>query len=103
MLQKDKKERSQLEFVSIESLMPKDHILRKIDGAIDFTDFPMPHFYYGSDKVLYAEAEYFAKAYEKYGAEYEMHIGEGMFHCYPMMPFFPEAKAAYNEIIDILK
>ena len=37
MLQKDKKERSQLEFVSIESLMPKDHILRKIDSAIDFT------------------------------------------------------------------
>ena len=37
MLQKDKKERNQLEFVSIESLMPKDHILRKIDSAIDFT------------------------------------------------------------------
>lgn len=69
----------------------------------DFTDFPMTHFYYGSDEVLYAEAEYFAKAYEKYGAEYKMHIGEGMFHCYPMMPYFPEAKAAYNEIIDILK
>ncbi len=37
MLQKDKKERNQLEFVSIETLMPKDHILRKIDSAIDFT------------------------------------------------------------------
>ena len=37
MLQKDKKERNQLEFVSIETLMTKDHILRKIDSAIDFT------------------------------------------------------------------
>lgn len=37
MLQKDKKERNQLEFVSIETLMPKDHVLRKIDSAIDFT------------------------------------------------------------------
>jgi transposase len=37
MLQKVKKERNQLEFVSIEALVPKDHILRKIDEAVDFT------------------------------------------------------------------
>ena len=69
----------------------------------NFTNFPMAHFYYGNDEVLYAEAEYFAKAYEKYGAEYKMHVGEGMFHYYPMMLYFSEAKTAYNEIIDILK
>ena len=37
MLQKNKKERDQLEFVSIEELVPQDHLLRKIDSAIDFT------------------------------------------------------------------
>lgn len=37
MLQKNKKERTQLEFVSLEELVPKDHLLRKIDAAIDFT------------------------------------------------------------------
>ena len=37
MLQKNKKERDQLEFVSIEELVPKEHLLRKIDSAIDFT------------------------------------------------------------------
>lgn len=36
MLQKDKKERNQLEFISIEALVPKDHLLRKIDAAVDF-------------------------------------------------------------------
>ena len=36
MLQKDKKERNQLEFVSIEELVPKEHLLRKIDAAVDF-------------------------------------------------------------------
>lgn len=69
----------------------------------NFSNFPMTHFYYGSDEVLYAEAEYFAEAFKKYGARYEMHVGEGMFHCYPMMPYFPEAKEAYNEIVEILR
>ena len=36
MLQKEKKERNQLEFVSIEELVPEDHLLRKIDAAVDF-------------------------------------------------------------------
>jgi len=36
MLQKERKEREQLEFVSIETLVPKDHLLRKIDAAVDF-------------------------------------------------------------------
>ena len=36
MLQKERKERDQLEFVSIEALVPKDHLLRKIDSAVDF-------------------------------------------------------------------
>ena len=36
MLQKDKKEREQVEIVSIDALVPKDHLLRKIDAAVDF-------------------------------------------------------------------
>lgn len=36
MLKKDRKERDQLEFVSIDALVPKDHLLRKIDAAVDF-------------------------------------------------------------------
>ena len=37
MLQKEKEERNQYEIVSIEDLVPKEHLLRKIDEAVDFT------------------------------------------------------------------
>lgn len=68
----------------------------------DFTDMPEIHFYYGTDEVLYAEADYFEKACRKYNVTYHMHIGKGMCHCYPMIPFIPEAKRALSEIIQIL-
>ena len=37
MLQKEKQERNQLEFICIDGLVPKEHLLRKIDSAVDFT------------------------------------------------------------------
>ena len=42
MLKKNKKERNQLEFVSIEALVPKEHLLRKIDAAVDFNKIFFP-------------------------------------------------------------
>ena len=36
MLVKNTENRGQLEFVSLESMVPQDHLLRKIDAAIDF-------------------------------------------------------------------
>lgn len=78
-----------------------DYMISGILG--DFTNFPMTHFYYGGDEVLYAEAPYFAKAYEKYNVPYEMHVGKGMCHCYPVFSFYPEGRRAQEEIIQILK
>ena len=37
MLMKEKSERNTLEMVSVETLVPQDHLLRKIDSAVDFT------------------------------------------------------------------
>jgi len=37
MLSKDKKERSQVEFFSIEDFVPENHLLRNIEKAVDFT------------------------------------------------------------------
>lgn len=68
----------------------------------DFTGAPMTHFYYGGDEVLAACAKPFAAAYEKAGAKYTMHIEPGMCHCYPMLPYFPEGKKSYEEIIGLL-
>ncbi|MCD8197680.1 MAG: alpha/beta hydrolase [Lachnospiraceae bacterium] len=78
-----------------------DYMLSGICG--DFTNFPMTHFYYGSHEVLYAEAPYFAKAFEKYGAPCAFHIGQGLCHCYPSFDFYPEGKQAQEEIIGLLK
>ena len=36
MLEKKTKDMSQLEMVSIEEFVPKDHLLRKISNAVDF-------------------------------------------------------------------
>ena len=36
MLVKNAENREQLEFVSLENMVPQDHLLRKIDTAIDF-------------------------------------------------------------------
>ena len=77
-----------------------DYMLSGVQG--DFTNFPMTHFYYGSHEVLYAEAPYFAEAYEKYGAPYEFHVGQGLCHCYPSLSFYPEGKQAQKEIIGLL-
>ena len=37
MLVKEKSERNTLEMVSVEGLVPQEHLLRKIDSAVDFT------------------------------------------------------------------
>lgn len=77
-----------------------DYMVSGISG--NFKNFPMTHFYYGSNEVLYAEAPYFARAYEKYKAPCQMHIGKGMCHCYPALTFCPEGKQAQIEIINLL-
>lgn len=92
--------------VTVQSIMEHgtelpDYMLSGFLG--NFTNFPMTHFYYGGDEVLCAEAPYFAKAFEKYGIPYEIHIGKGMCHCYPSLSAYPEGKQAQEEMIRLLK
>ena len=75
-----------------------------LDGTVgDFTDFPKTYFYYGENECLYAFADEFKKAMEKYKAPYEIIVGKGMCHCYPLMRFFKEGREAQDEIIELLK
>lgn len=37
MLRKEKEERMQMEMICMDDLVPEDHLLRKIDSAVDFT------------------------------------------------------------------
>lgn len=75
-----------------------------LDGTVgDFTDFPKTYFYYGENECLYAFADEFKKAMEKHHASYEIIVGKGMCHCYPLVRFFREGREAQDEIIELLK
>lgn len=75
-----------------------------LDGTVgDFTDFPKTYFYYGENECLYAFADEFKKAMEKHHIPYEIIVGKGMCHCYPLVRFFREGREAQDEIIKLLK
>ncbi len=65
----------------------------------DFTDCPKTTFIYGSDETLYACAPSFEAAMKRYGVNYEMIVGEGMFHCYPVFPVCKEAEDGWDLMI----
>ena len=69
----------------------------------DFTHCPRVTFMYGSDETLYACAPSFEAAMKRYGVDYEMIVGEGMFHCYPVFPICREAKDGWNQMIQRMK
>ena len=69
----------------------------------DFTNCPRVTFIYGSEETLYAVAPSFEKAMKKYNVPYEMIVGEGMFHCYPVFPVCREAKEGWERMIRLIK
>ena len=69
----------------------------------DFSGCPKVTFIYGSDETLYACAPSFEVAMKKYGVDYEMIVGKGMFHCYPVFPIVPEAKAGWDLMVRLAK
>ena len=69
----------------------------------NFTGCPRVTFIYGTDETLYAVAPSFEKAMKKYGVNYEMIVGEGMFHCYPVFPVCKEAKEGWDLMIEKMK
>ena len=74
-----------------------------LDGTVgDFTDFTKTYFYYGENECLYAFAQTFKKAMGKYNVPYEIIVGKGMCHCYPLARFFKEGREAQDEIIELL-
>ena len=68
----------------------------------DLSHMPYTHIYYGSDEVLSAAADRLVEAFHRDGSECELHIGDGLFHCYPAVDLFPETKPAFDEIVGYL-
>ena len=69
----------------------------------DFSNCPRVTFIYGSDETLYACAPSFEQAMKKYGVDYQMIVGEGMFHCYPVFPLCKEAKEGWDMMVLLMK
>ena len=69
----------------------------------DFTNCPKVTFIYGSDETLYACAPSFEKAMKKYGVDYDLIVGEGLFHCYPVIPVVKEAKEGWDQMVRLMK
>ena len=88
-------------------------IMRHGDGSVpdymiwlqkgDFTNCPKVTFIYGSDETLYACAASFEAAMKKYGVDYELIVGEGLFHCYPVFPVCKEGKDGWDMMIGKMK
>ena len=78
------------------------HYMMWLQSA-DFTGCPRVTFMYGSDETLYGCAPSFEKAMKKYGVDYKMIVGEGMYHCYPVIPIVKEAKAGWKQLVELVK
>ena len=69
----------------------------------NFTNCPYVTFIYGSDETLFACAPTFEAAMKKYNADYEMIVGDGMFHCYPVFPICKEGRDGWDMMIRKMK
>lgn len=69
----------------------------------DFTNCPRVTFIYGSDETLYACAPSFEAAMKRYGVDYQMIVGAGMFHCYPVFPICKEAREGWDMMVRLMK
>ncbi|MBQ9686581.1 MAG: alpha/beta hydrolase [Oscillospiraceae bacterium] len=109
MLELDKKDVA----ISAQYMKTAEEIMRHDDASVpeymiflqkgDFTNCPHTTFIYGSDEALYAIAPSFEKAMKRDGVHYDMIVGEGMFHCYPVFPLVKEAKDGWNMMVRMMK
>lgn len=69
----------------------------------DYTGLKEAYLIFGGDEVFSAAADTIAEQMRKFGVDVRVEIGEGMYHMYSMMPLVPEAKKAYQDMIEYLK
>lgn len=69
----------------------------------DYTGLKEAYLIFGGDEVFSAAADTIAEQMRKFGVDVTLEIGEGMYHMYSMMPLVPEAKKAYQDMIEYLK
>ena len=76
--------------------------MQSCEGA-DFSNLPETWIYYGTSEVLSAKAPAYDKMLTSAGVRHHLKMAPGMPHCYCTTVFFPEAKADYEETMQILR
>jgi acetyl esterase/lipase len=83
-------------------MKPHDEWLRS-PVLFDLSGFPPIDLYYGTHEIMYAYLPAMQAALEKAEIRYRLHIGEGLCHCWPLLGFTREGKAARREICGFIK
>ena len=69
----------------------------------DFSGVGDIHFFYSADEVLYGALPDFEAACDRASVPHTAFARPGMIHCYPMLPYFKEAKEDFAKIAGILR
>ena len=69
----------------------------------DFTGLPPVHLVVGSDEVMLALMPGIMDACRSSGVACTLTVGAGMWHCYPTLPFCPEAREGFGQIVAWLR
>ena len=78
----------------------KDYKVSPLYG--DVKKLPQTAIFVGTHEVLYLDIIEFYNKLKDNGIDVELNIGEAMSHVYPLYPLVPEAKEAFNHIVDII-
>ena len=99
--------------ISAEYMFTAEEILRHGETDIpeymiflqkgDFTYDGKITLIYGSDECLYGFEPSFERAFAKYHARYDLIVGEGMFHCWPVFPVVKEARQGWDLMIRLIR
>ena len=81
-------------------LDPKDYRISPLFG--DVSKLPKTTLFIGTHEIIYSDVIKFYDKLKDNGVDVELNVGEEMSHVYPLYPFVPESKEAFNHIVEIL-
>lgn len=79
-------------------LNPKDYKVSPMFGEV--SKLPKTTIFVGTHETLYPDLVKFYNKLKDSGVDAELNIGEGMNHVYVIYPLIPEAKEAFNHIVE---
>lgn len=68
----------------------------------DYTGFPEVHLFEAEEEVWAAEVPAYEKAFKRCGISYQIHMGKGMFHAWPVFTFVKEGRDGETEVLELL-